>query len=450
LELSRGRPEAALGYGERLADPAETAAPLRAMIDLELRRGRPEAARPYAERLEKVSGGTPAGRADAARRTAEVRAALGDAEGAAAGLRRALAAVPEDPQALRQMLDLLVSRGRPEDALPYAERLEKKLESASPSDRADAARRTARVRSEVALKSGRPEAALADAERLVEEAKGGAPKERAEAYARLAEAQGAAKDVAAQERSLRLALEADPENALAARAWVDLALALGRPEEALPYARRLAAAPKAGRGGVPADAYRRLARVQRRLKDEAGAEASLRLALAADPAEPKTYGLLLDLLRARPREALAVVAAVPPEGSPGRAERLGLRGVAEALGGDAAAARADFAAAAALDAKALCFSPAFGPGRDLLPPVYFEVCLERFPADPDLYRDRGVALFRAGRTAEAADAFRKVLELKPGDEEAAESLRALEGAGPGGRDWPTAPRSAPAGRPSPL
>jgi tetratricopeptide (TPR) repeat protein len=64
------------------------------------------------------------------------------------------------------------------------------------------------------------------------------------------------------------------------------------------------------------------------------------------------------------------------------------------------------------DPRADCLAPNPGVDRAALPPSFFDACLEAFPGEPSLLADRGVALFRLGRRADAEDAFRAAIAAK--------------------------------------
>jgi len=444
---------AAASLRRALALAPNDAEALRELSELELSRGRPKEALAYAQRLEKASAtAAPRERADACRRTARIKTALSDASGAAASLRRALSFAPEDAGALRDLFDLELARGRPEEARACAQRLEKAARTGSPRERADAYRRAARAalalkdadgaaasleralalapedagalreRAELELSRGRPREALRYAERLEKASSAAPPRERADAGRLTAQVELALADSDGAAASLERALSFAPEDAGALRELFSLQLARGRAEEARACADRLIAAVKTAPAGERADAYRRQALARRELKDAAGAERSLRRALEESPEDVETVGLLLAALRDRPREALALVSAHRPSDAHRRAEWLALRGLARARDKDEAGARADLASAAGLDARAACYSPVFWPDRDRLDLVYFDACLERFPRDPALSLDRGVARFNAGRPDDALADFRKALELKPDYPEASLSL----------------------------
>jgi hypothetical protein len=64
-----------------------------------------------------------------------------------------------------------------------------------------------------------------------------------------------------------------------------------------------------------------------------------------------------------------------------------------------------------------------------MPVAYFDGCLTRFPADPGLLSDRGVALWRAGRRDASLASLRAALAADPGFLPAALSLEAALGGG---------------------
>jgi tetratricopeptide (TPR) repeat protein len=227
------------------------------------------------------------------------RMELEDHAGAQAALERALGRFPGDPHLLESMVDLMLSRSRLGEARAYAERLVEAAAKASPSadskepgvgyaESSKQALEHARLGAsrkmiQVQLALGRPQAALAWADRLVKASETASPSRRADAYEQRARARRALKDEAGARRSLERALELAPDHVPALRALIELELAQGRPAEALArlelLAKILESASPVERAGV----YARRARIQRELKDEAGAQQSLKRALELAP-----------------------------------------------------------------------------------------------------------------------------------------------------------------------
>ena len=123
-----------------------------------------------------------------------------------------------------------------------------------------------------------------------------------------------------------------------------------------------------------------------------------------------------------PREALALVEAHRPAAPGLEGEWLALRGLARARLNDRAHAEEDLTAALKSDAAGVCSGPLFQIRRDRLEPLFFDRCVERFPSDPKLYTDRGVARYQRGLSEGAVADFRKAADLRPEDLEAHLSL----------------------------
>lgn len=92
-----------------------------------------------------------------------------------------------------------------------------------------------------------------------------------------------------------------------------------------------------------------------------------------------------------------------------------------------AGADEDAAAAVALDADAACRRAPDLADPQTLPASYFAACAARFPTDARVLTDRGVALWRDHRAAEAAASLRAALRADPGWIPAALSLSAALG-----------------------
>ncbi|MDP3544162.1 MAG: hypothetical protein Q8T11_16970 [Elusimicrobiota bacterium] len=246
---------------------------------------------------------------------AAARALLGDMEGAERRLRRVLEVFPEDGHALSELFHLTASSGRDAQALALAGRVEARLSQAA--DRVRFLRAKAELQRRLKDESGARKSML---EALSLEAAGPAPApERAAALAELGRLQLEVSDEAGAEKSLRaaLALAAD-EPAL--RLLLQLTVSQRRFAEALGVCETLVKSLREAPPARLAEAYDEKARLQLELKDEAGAEESLRESArlsAAGPALP----LLLERALARRdfREALsfaerleAVSAQAPP------------------------------------------------------------------------------------------------------------------------------------------
>jgi Tfp pilus assembly protein PilF len=300
----------------------QRASGLRAAVEMlariQVARGHDAEAAAYLNRLEKEAlSAAPADRADAYRRSARIRTALGDREGAAASMRLALALTPEDAATLDEAIDAETASGHLSDALRLTDRLEKVTQASEPRQRADAYLKTAKVRSalkdrsgaaeslqravalvpddadalrelvSLELARGRPNQALPYAERLekVAEVKERDPRRRADSYRKTAQVKSALKDADGAAASLQKALDASPRDADTLREFIALESSRGRPQEALKYADRLLAALEDAPAAERAAAYRSKAGVQRELKDDGGAASSLQAALALAPGD---------------------------------------------------------------------------------------------------------------------------------------------------------------------
>lgn len=104
------------------------------------------------------------------------------------------------------------------------------------------------------------------------------------------------------------------------------------------------------------------------------------------------------------------------------AELLTARAFARWTGRDPRGASSDFLRALSLDAWSACHpsESLVDPGG--MPPAYFDGCVKRLPRDAELWADRGVSLWQAGRAAEARSSFRAALKEDPGSLTAALSL----------------------------
>jgi tetratricopeptide (TPR) repeat protein len=316
-------------------------------------------------------------------------AAAGDDTAAERALRRALELAPARPQTLEALADLAARGQRPAEALELARRLERALETA-------------------------------DAPAL----------RRAAASDRLAELLAARGERRAARKAFERALAAAPSDARALRALGDPAAGLLDARAALPYADRLvASAARLGSPAERADALQRRAAARAALGDAAGAEADRRAAAAAAPEDLASLWPLLSEEKL-PADALALVDARKPAGGRALGAWRVLRGQARARLGDAAGAREEFEAAVAQDADAACFGDLAERERGSVDAAYFDACLARFQDRPELYLNRGVARFRAGRAGDAEADFRRALELRPAYTEAGLSLAyALAAAG---------------------
>lgn len=223
---------------------------------------------------------------------AVARAKLGDPEGAERRLRRVLEVFPEDGHALLELFVLTASDGRDAQALALAGRVEPAL---SPGQRAKFLAVKAEVQRRLKDEAGARKSQL---ESLSLAADGPAPApERAAALVEKARLQLELADEAGAEKSLRAALDLDG-GAPALPPLLRLLLSQRRFPESLRAAERLVeslgAAPPARR----AEALFEKARIQLELKDETGAEESLRESASLSAQSP-ALPLLLERSLAR-------------------------------------------------------------------------------------------------------------------------------------------------------
>lgn len=452
-----------------------------ALLQLMMAQRRFPEALSWAERLERAGARAPAReRAASLARKAQIQLQLDDEDAAEKSLRESIRLDARGP-ALPMLLHLAAAQRRFPEALSWARRLEKATAKSGPRERAAAHVQTARIQlglmdeagAEISLRRSlslqgdgpalpllldltaaqrRFPEALAYAERMEKANARAAPHERAAAYARKAQLQLELKDEAGAEASLirSLALHDDGP---ALPLLLQLSMSQRRFSEALSYAERLerasAQAPPRARAAVHA----RKAMIQLELKDEAGAEGSLERALSLGPGDMEVLWMLFDVKRRNPREVLRAVRAGKPSEPGSEAGWLALLGQARALNGDRAGARRDFSAAVSLDPEAVCLGPSFEKRRGMLDPLYFDSCLERFPASAALHSDRGVARYLTGERDAALADFRAAVALEPGHLAAHLNLLSLlagENRKSEAREAADAAVAAAGGRPSPM
>lgn len=445
----KGRIQLALG-DERGAEKSLRAAlllhvdgpALASLLRLAMSQRRFAEALSHAEALEKADAqASPRERAEAAAVKAQIQLALKDEAGAEKSLRRSLRLFPEGP-ALSSLLDLTRSQRRFAESLSYAERLVSAASRAPASERAAALVMKARIQLELKSEPGaerslrealtlQPEGpalpmllelavsrrrfaeALALAERVEAASAQAPPPERAAALARKARIQLELKDAAGAEKSLLLSARLDPSGS-AAPQLLQMAESRGGFAEALSFVEMIEAAGAQGPPRERASLLVRKARLQRALKDDRGARESLERALSLAPGEMDALWMLFDAKRRDPGEALRFVAARGPAAGESKAPWLALLGHARALNRDREGARRDLGEAVALDPEGVCFGALFDQRRGELDTLYFDRCLERFPANAALHSDRGVARYLAGERDAALADFRAAVALEPG------------------------------------
>ena len=237
--------------------------------------GRPTEALACFDRLIKASARAGASRqAEAHDLKARMQRDLKDAAGARRSLERALSILPGYAPALRDLAQLTFDEEHREEAEAGARR------HAPPPDSAPALQ--ARIQLEIA--QGRNDEALASVERLAKASETAPLPQRVDVLRQKAHLQGLLHDEAGARTSLESALALAPDDVPALQALAEVQLAQGRPQDALETLERLdqateKAVQKAA-AAARADVYRLKARVQRELKDEAGARRSLERALA--------------------------------------------------------------------------------------------------------------------------------------------------------------------------
>ncbi|MBI3554127.1 MAG: tetratricopeptide repeat protein [Elusimicrobia bacterium] len=342
---------------------------------------------------------------------AEIERELGDEAAAEASLNRALDLVPGKRQGEPQ--------GQQEPPVPSAGAL-----AAPPPERLQALEMLVQL----AMDAHRPQQALAACERALAAAEKSSPAERAGLYTQRARISRELGDADGAAKSLEQALALSPDDSQALRTLAQIESGRGRPREALRWARSLVKVSGKAPAAARADAYRQKAQIELDLGDDASAREDFKRVLAAAPEDWGSLWMLLSAGRAEPREGLALVEAHRPQAGP-TGPWLALRGLARAKLKDRAGAEEDLRAAAEADAKEVCLGPLFQAHRDRLDPLYFDRCVEKFPDEPKLFADRGVARYACGQAEAAVADFRKAAELRPDDLQALVSLAsALEAA----------------------
>lgn len=385
---------------------------LELMIQILLWQRKAKDALAYADRMVAASPAGPK-RARAYVQRAHVREALGDAAGANADAKRAVAEAPEDPFALEARIQRLSESGRNDQALNLINLALKVGRAVPAAQRAALLQRRARIRQdlgdktgaeedyraaltvqsdailplrgliELLLESGRAPQAQAFAVRLASATAEAVPSTRDESLELIRRVQSATKDTKAQ---------AAPSPAQSAAARLERA------------GLRAAQSDWAGAVSDHAEAERLDPGVHRR-----NPSAGLGWAFAAAKIRRADGWEILSRLRASSATAAAE----------------GLWGGAEAesrwTAGDDAGARVAMAAALAADPVAACRGPLL-EDRAQAAAAYFDACVARFPHDAALLTDRGVERWSSGRTVQAESDFRAALAARPGYLPAAISL----------------------------
>ncbi len=285
------------------------------------------------------------------------------------------------------------------------------------------------------LEEGRADDALKAVEPLLPGA--GPSALRAAAYELKAKAQQRLKDPAGAVATLERALAVDPFQERALDLLIDAELAAGRPKEALGYVDRLSAlAPAGERSAV----LRRRGQVQRALGDQAGAEDSVKQALALAPDDRQALIEMIDLLGpGRPREALSyarrLVKACGPAGDEEcaaayRRQAQAQRGVSDQAGVEESLRRAldlrpgdwrelsemvDLELARGKPKEALAYAERLTATQGAEPPARAAACRRKAQAQRLLGDDAG-----------ARDSLERGLALAPDDRDVLTDLVELE------------------------
>lgn len=418
---------------------------LEMLVVMKLDGNRPAEALVYAGRLITANENhSPPQRAAAYWLKARAQLELKDAGGAEKSLKQALAIEPDQASALEILVRMKLDGRQPAEALAYTDRLIMAgANSSPPMQQATAHSLRARVQLELKNEDGaekslkkaleihadhtpalemlvrmkldgrRPAEALIYADRLIKASENLSPAQRAAAYGQRAQAQLELKDEVGAEKSLKQALEIESDQASALEMLIRMKLAGRRPTEALIWADFLVKIYGKHPPGQRAAAYRRRAQVHLELKNAAAAQEDLKQALESLPDDLEALWMLVETKREQPREALVLVTSHQPTDLRLQAPWLILRGMVRLMLSDESSALEDFGAAVNLDSAVSCFGDIVQKYRDRLDSHYFDRCVARYPENPTLYSDRGVARFRLGQREGAVADFRRAVELRP-------------------------------------
>lgn len=381
---------------------------------------------------------------------AEIQLESGDEAGARKSLKRALVLVPNDDLALRMLADIPQRKARkllelkalpsaPAFVTPPEVRAATLVDRArSERERKDDGAAAASLALALALTPdhlqaldalarleadrGRPAQALAVYDRMLKAAAKKTPAELAAICAQKARLQREMGDIPGERASLERARALFPEQPQVLAALIQLDIQARRLKTAMTYAEELVTASRNAEPAQRAAAYRQRAMVHHELKDEGAVQEDFKRALDAAPEDLAALWMMVSAEPGLPREALALVEAHRPAAAGLEGEWLALRAMTRARLNDRVHAEEDLAAAVKSDAAGVCSGPLFQLRRDRLEPLFFDRCVERFPSDPKLYTDRGVARYLRGQSEGAVADFRKAADLQPDDLEAHLSL----------------------------
>lgn len=422
-------------------------------------------------RLLEVSSAAPAGaRVEALIERALALADLGRKPEAERDLESAerLSTGPAASRVLDATAGMLLSLGKPERALAYAERLVTASSATSAGERAAALTRRAEAFESLGRKGAasndlaaaaalsshpgretqalidallrvdRPDLALPLADRLAASVEGGPPEERSAALERRARVLETVGRMDEALSDLCAASKAAPARRAPLLRKARLLAKLGRKAEAMVATDALVALSTGTAHADAAEAFAWRAELRSEEADNAGAESDH---AAAEAALPGYHARAPDAAvrwarvvsrRSRP-EALVLLArlrASSPAGGSDRSALAAAEAEARWSDGDAAGAAVLMTGALRLDAKAACVGTPLLADRSAAAAGYFDACVSRFPKDAVLRTDRGVARWSRGARKEALADFRAALSAEPGSLPAALSLAAgLESTG---------------------
>jgi len=246
---------------------------------------------------------------------------------------------------------------------------------------------------------------------------------KAQALAQRGQIRMRLKDARAWE-DFREALGVDPESFAAHRAAVEYLIRNGEARKALPYARRLKSLSRDKPRSHKAQAESLWANLLAALSLDPKADNELEAALSESPRDFAALKILCErrLSQGRLGEALKLadrlldLELAPHE----RAQALAQKAIVRLRLKDKKGGREDFEKALRQDGR-VC-EQSFGLDRGRMDLIYFNLCLGRFPEDPKLFLDRGVARYLRGESQGALADLQEALRLKPDSLEAGLSL----------------------------
>lgn len=373
---------------------------------------------------------------------AQIEAALGAFDRAGDDLEAALKGSPDDRAALAASAKNWLARGQPSKGLSYADRRIKAARAASPAEAAAALCDRALLY-EALKKDDRAErdfrdALAADPKSTARAGLAGLLARSGRAAEALEYAEGVQRAVLESQRKdydkadavLAEVLRANPGDATALLTMARSLAERRRFSDALPYADRAVSAVQGASAQPLAQAYLARADLQMNLREYAKAEADARAALKARPVSHDAFLALAAslLLQKKTEQAAATLDSAlktPGADAAQTADLLATRFAAPALM-DAKGAAEDFLRrAAAQDARRLCYVGVPYVERTELDLPYFDQCVLKFPHDPRLLTDRGIARYLKGRREEAVADLTEALKGKPDALEAALTLSSI-------------------------